>query len=247
MINYPFGSDCPKSFHAHQRFEFDLESGTLKRPRKPQNSPFHPIKMLKSFRNRVQYYYKLHPIMISFIALSFGFTVLVIILVYKSYFHLMSNYREFGTNSDNYPFADLRNLVMVATHSVYTSTSCEEVDKEDSWFLLSYQKHPGQAATFVQHVRGGVEIAAKDDEALLLFSGGETRKEAGPRSEAQSYWLVAESQGWFGEFLCFLYFTWWMLFQILKGKMHLIGLHGKELDSMEWFYCEKKNRWETET
>ncbi|KAM7518720.1 hypothetical protein LguiB_017682 [Lonicera macranthoides] len=197
MINYPFGSDSPKSFHAHQRFEFDLESGTLKRPRKPQNSPFHPIKMLKSFRNRVQYYYKLHPIMISFTALSFGFTVLVIILVYKRYFHLMSNYREFGTNSDNYPFVDLRNLVMVATHSVYTSTSCEEVDKEDSWFLLSYQKHPGQAATFVEHIRGGVEIAAKDDEALLLFSGGETRKEAGPRSEAQSYWLVAESQGWF--------------------------------------------------
>ena len=139
----------------------------------------------------------------------------------------MSNYRKFGTNSDNYPFADLHNLVMVATHLVYTSTSCEEVDKDDSWVLLSYQKHPGQAATFVEHIRGGVEIAAKDDEALLLFSGGETRNEAGPRSEAQSYWLVAESQGWFGEFLCFSYFTWWMLFQILKGKMCLIGLHGK--------------------
>jgi hypothetical protein len=32
-----------------------------------------------------------------------------------------------------------------------------------------------------------------------LFSGGETRKDAGPRSEAQSYWAIAESKGWFGE------------------------------------------------
>ncbi|CAI9787065.1 unnamed protein product [Fraxinus pennsylvanica] len=95
--------------------------------------------------------------------------------------------------------ASNRNLVMVAGHSIYTSSSCDKVDKEDSWFLESYQRHPGQAATFVAHIQKGVEIAADDDEALLLFSGGETRKDAGPRSEAQSYWVVAESKGWFGK------------------------------------------------
>lgn len=88
---------------------------------------------------------------------------------------------------------------MVAGHSVYTSSSCGGVENEDSWFLESYQKHKGQAATFVAHIEEGVEVAAKDGEALLLFSGGETRKDAGPRSEAQSYWAVADSRGWFGK------------------------------------------------
>lgn len=99
---------------------------------------------------------------------------------------------------NSYPFPKLRNLVMVAGHSIYTSSSCEQIDKEDSWFLESYQKNPGQASTFVAHIKEGIESAARDDEALLLFSGGETRKDAGPRSEAQSYWMVAESKGWFG-------------------------------------------------
>jgi hypothetical protein len=35
--------------------------------------------------------------------------------------------------------------------------------------------------------------------ALLVFSGGQTRREAGPRSEAQSYWLLAEHYGWWGQ------------------------------------------------
>ncbi|WZZ68128.1 hypothetical protein YC2023_079498 [Brassica napus] len=77
---------------------------------------------------------------------------------------------------------------MVAGHSVYTSSNCGKIDKEESWFLESYQKHPGQAATFLSHIEKGVEAAGRDDESLLLFSGGKTRKEAGPRSEAQSYW-----------------------------------------------------------
>ncbi|KAH6835240.1 transmembrane protein [Perilla frutescens var. hirtella] len=111
----------------------------------------------------------------------------------------MSSYRPVEGDVDSYPFANFRNLVMVAGHSIYTSSSCEKVDKEDAWFLESYQKHPGQAATFVTHIEKGVEIAATDDAALLLFSGGETRKDAGPRSEAQSYWTVAESKQWFGK------------------------------------------------
>jgi hypothetical protein len=31
-----------------------------------------------------------------------------------------------------------------------------------------------------------------------MFSGCQTRREAGPRSEAQSYWLLAEHFGWLG-------------------------------------------------
>ncbi|GLJ25150.1 hypothetical protein SUGI_0481020 [Cryptomeria japonica] len=101
-----------------------------------------------------------------------------------------------------YPFKDLKNLVMVAGHSVYKGGSkCEKGTEEEeaAWYLESYQRHPGQAATFVDHIREGINMAAMDEAALLLFSGGETRKDAGPRSEAQSYWNVADSHQWFGK------------------------------------------------
>lgn len=100
-----------------------------------------------------------------------------------------------------YPLPDLTNLIMVAGHSVYTSTSCDPYDAEKSWYLEPYQERPGQARTFIDHIRVGVRLAAADPLSLLLFSGGETRKTAGPRSEGQSYWFVAEGSKWFGECL----------------------------------------------
>lgn len=154
--------------------------------------------MLKSIGGRIQYYYKLHPVMLFLVSLSVGITILFILSSFESRYRVMGSFKRFDKGSDEYPFPKLKNLVMVAGHSVYTSSSCEKVDKEDAWYLESYQKHPGQAATFVEHIEKGVELAANDDEALLLFSGGETRKDAGPRSEAQSYWTVAEAKGWFG-------------------------------------------------
>lgn len=78
------------------------------------------------------------------------------------------------------PYTRLHSLVMVAGHVVYTSSKCDDSEREDSWFLEPFQKHPGQARTFVDHVRTGVETAAAIERSLLLFSGGETRKDAGP-------------------------------------------------------------------
>ncbi|XP_027941761.1 uncharacterized protein C57A10.07 [Vigna unguiculata] len=200
MSNYSFGSQAPKSFIAYPRSEFDLESGTaIKRTRKPKISPFHPIRMIKSFGNRLHHYLKLHPLKGLFLALSFVFILVIIFSFYGTQYRVQRGYVKAETSSDDFPFSKLQNLVMVAGHSVYTSSSCGKIDKEDSWFLESYQKNPGQASTFVTHILQGIEIAAKDDSALLLFSGGETRREAGPRSEAQSYWAVADSKGWFGK------------------------------------------------
>lgn len=55
----------------------------------------------------------------------------------------------------------------------------------------------GQAGTFLSHIRTGVQLAAVDSTALLLFSGGQTRRAAGPRTEGQSYWHEAEKATWF--------------------------------------------------
>ena len=62
------------------------------------------------------------------------------------------------------------------------------------WTLLSYQKETLPA--FIAHVNRGVQLAAERPHAMLLFSGGETRKDAGPRSEAQSYWWLADAHDW---------------------------------------------------
>ncbi|KAK8681865.1 hypothetical protein V6N13_054264 [Hibiscus sabdariffa] len=200
MNNYPFGSNSPKSFNAYPRGDFDVESGTIKRTKRSRNSSFYPVRMVKSLANRVHYCYKLHPFLVFFASLAFGVTILIVLSLYEHHYRMLRNYgRPDEGFGNSYPYAKLKNLVMVAGHSVYTSSTCGKVDKEDSWFLESYQKNPGQAATFLSHIKEGIESTARDDAALLLFSGGETRKDAGPRSEAQSYWTVAESKGWFGK------------------------------------------------
>lgn len=40
---------------------------------------------------------------------------------------------------------------------------------------------------FLEHIKVGFELAANDSSALLMLSGGQTRSEAGPRSESSSY------------------------------------------------------------
>lgn len=143
-----------------------------------------------------------------------------------------------------FPAPHLRNLVLVACHSVYTGLDFTTSDDKSSWYLLDYQKvgaaygrfiwlaacswlaagsqqapalgrtqqqrqqlnmqhtHvcvvaaltragfvlkqspptyllqdvPGQTNSFVEHIQLGVKEAAADPDALLLFSGGKTRR-----------------------------------------------------------------------
>lgn len=99
----------------------------------------------------------------------------------------------------SFPVSHLRNLVLVACHSVYTGLDFHESEEKSSWFLLDYQKEvPGQTHSFVEHIQLGVKEAAADKDALLLFSGGKTRRDAGPRAEGEGYWLVAEAAKWYG-------------------------------------------------
>ncbi|PKA57460.1 hypothetical protein AXF42_Ash013648 [Apostasia shenzhenica] len=200
MNNLTFGPGSPKSFHAYAGGGLDLESGNLRKLRKPKNSASNFVRMMKYIGNQVSYFYKLHPLAIFISSLIFGLVVLIVLSIYESSFRMMKYQNSnLHLGYGSYPLQNLHNLVMVAGHSIYTSINCGKFDNEDSWFLEPYQKHPGQAATFVEHIEVGVEIATQDESALLLFSGGETRKDAGPRSEAQSYWSVAETKGWFGK------------------------------------------------
>lgn len=96
-------------------------------------------------------------------------------------------------------WAAATHLIMVAGHAVYTGAAHTRanVESEDSWFLEPFQH--GQLATMLNHIKRGVELAGADNSSLLIFSGGETRAAAGPRSEAASYWEAADALGWFGQ------------------------------------------------
>lgn len=67
---------------------------------------------------------------------------------------------------------------------------------DSSWSLLDFQR--GEPPFYIEHVRAGVEAAAADPESLLVLSGGPTRVDAGPRSEAQSYHEIARHFAWWG-------------------------------------------------
>jgi hypothetical protein len=91
-----------------------------------------------------------------------------------------------------------RHLIVVAGHAVYTAAGRDEraLSDESSWYLEPFQH--GQLGTMLAHIQRGVALAAADNASLLLFSGGETRASAGPRSEAGSYWEAADASAWFG-------------------------------------------------
>lgn len=95
-------------------------------------------------------------------------------------------------------WAHVDHLIMVAGHAVLTAMerTLVTVQREDAWYLEPFQH--GQLPTMLSHIRRGIEIAAADNASLLVFSGGETRVAAGPRSEANSYWEAAEALGWYG-------------------------------------------------
>ena len=57
---------------------------------------------------------------------------------------------------------------------------------------------PGQTQSLLEHIQEGVRHASHDPTSLLLFSGGQTRKAAGPRSEAEGYWLLTQAANWWG-------------------------------------------------
>jgi hypothetical protein len=92
-------------------------------------------------------------------------------------------------NTDTQP----DHAVICAAHAVYTAG---DVFLDSSWVLQLFQH--GEPRYYVEHLRRAIGLTAADESALLVLSGGRTRAEAGPRSEAQGYFDIAEKLGWFG-------------------------------------------------
>ncbi len=94
----------------------------------------------------------------------------------------------------NQRWEDLDRLIVVAGHAVYVGKDQQAAASDKSWILLDFQK--GEPPCYVEHIRFGVQLAASQPKSLLIFSGGQTRREAGSKSEAESYWLLADQFGW---------------------------------------------------
>lgn len=86
--------------------------------------------------------------------------------------------------------------MLVPGHAIYAGAERAHCHPDEHWFLQPFQR--GEPPRYVEHVWRGVREVARDDGALLVFSGGQTRAEAGPRSEAHGYWQLARQHRWWG-------------------------------------------------
>jgi hypothetical protein len=88
-------------------------------------------------------------------------------------------------------------LVVVAGHSVMRLSRMQSAGYDErSWYLLPYQLGQGFPTIITSHVQKGIDLTRQDVRALLIFSGGQTRADVGPLSEAASYYYLAEQNGW---------------------------------------------------
>lgn len=91
-------------------------------------------------------------------------------------------------------FKGLEKLIVVPTHAVYVGREPRRIQSDKYW-ITEFQ---GEGQFYAEHADAGLNEAAEDKGVLLIFSGGQTREQAGPLSEAQSYWFLEQQKKWLG-------------------------------------------------
>ncbi|EPQ26036.1 uncharacterized protein PFL1_06489 [Pseudozyma flocculosa PF-1] len=85
--------------------------------------------------------------------------------------------------------SNLNHLVLVPGHAVWAGCDVRQRDNDENWILEDYQRG-GSVKTFFKHIEKGVQIANSDPQALVVFSGGQTRPSS-LQTEAESYFSLA--------------------------------------------------------
>jgi hypothetical protein len=93
-------------------------------------------------------------------------------------------------------FAEANHLIVVACHAVVKIEALHHLLSDSSWYLLPYQKDQGLPAIVQSHIHKGTQLTHHDPHSILIFSGGQTRRDVGPTSEAASYYYVGEHLGY---------------------------------------------------
>jgi hypothetical protein len=60
------------------------------------------------------------------------------------------------------------NLVIVCCHGIWLGGSSRGFD-ETEWLIASFQA--GETATFIEHIKAGVQLLQDDSSAVLVYSG----------------------------------------------------------------------------
>lgn len=80
-------------------------------------------------------------------------------------------------------------LIIVPGHAIWKLQNKGE--HPEDWHLEPFQLEGNDHLCFVRHIEMAMSLAQDDPEAMVVFSGGQTKLRAGCISEAQSYYLLA--------------------------------------------------------
>jgi hypothetical protein len=100
---------------------------------------------------------------------------------------------------ENQPIADTASkLIIVPGHAVYEGNHSADAYDATKWVgTYSGYVYGDEVMNYVRHIQRGINLADRDSRSVLLMSGGKTREDS-KRSEAESYFDLAEQLSWFG-------------------------------------------------
>lgn len=88
-------------------------------------------------------------------------------------------------------------LILVPGHALFkaeVASAPANPAANEPWSLLPFQND--EPPVYLEHIRAGVELASKESDTVLVFSGGTTRPDAGYWTEASSYYAAAAAMNW---------------------------------------------------
>lgn len=79
------------------------------------------------------------------------------------------------------------NLTILPCHGIWKGGDSIG-ENPNEWFLAPFQLQGKDHLCFKQHIINCIEVLNHDSNAIVIISGGATKQEAGPKTEADSYY-----------------------------------------------------------